>query len=312
MSRRTSNLHVVSQGPPAKHHSADRSQPEWQKLDEDAARKLTLVIPDRAAADEALLRAEAACSAMARLLAVAGHDLKQPLQVALISVERAVLDGVGPRAAGCLALAIDALQRLGRELDELARSSLTGRALPHIQSVALGPLLAQTRAECHVQAENRGVRLRAQATSLCGRTDATMLATILRNLVGNAIKYARPGGRVVLGCRRRGGQIVLEVHDDGPGIAPERLESIFEARDRGGRRDGTGLGLGLHIVRETAQALGHSVGVRSWPGRGSIFSVTLSSARRAPAFTLKAPDALGCRLSQTERPSAHPARSRSA
>ncbi|WP_336490500.1 sensor histidine kinase [Methylobacterium nigriterrae] len=245
---------------------------------------------DGAAAGEAIMRAEAARSVMARLLAVAGHDLKQPLQVALISIERAVFDGVGPRVAGRLAMAIDALQRLGRELDELARSSLSGGRSPRVQAVPLAPLLAETRTEWQLHADHRGVRLRVPATSLCGRTDAAMLATILRNLVGNAIRYARPGGQVVLGCRRRGGTILLEVHDDGPGIAPERLESLFEAGDRGGRRDGTGLGLGLYIVRETARALGHPVGVQSRLGRGSIFSVTLRRASSVPAPV--APDAL--------------------
>ncbi len=239
---------------------------------------MTVAIPGRPSVGEALMRAEAARTAMARLLAVAGHDLKQPLQVALMAIECAVSDGVAPRAAARLGLASDALQRLGRELDDLARSSQAGDVPPRLATVALGPLLAAVETEWQAYAARCGVRLRVRATRLSARTDAAMLATILRNLVGNAIKYARPGGRVVVGCRRRGTRIELGVLDDGPGIAPDKLATLFEAFDRGGRRDGAGLGLGLHIVRQTAQALGHPVGVRSRPGRGSAFSVTMPRA----------------------------------
>ncbi|MFE1597515.1 sensor histidine kinase [Methylobacterium sp. ID0610] len=281
------------------HHPSGRAQPAWKTLDGHEVTKLTIAAADGPAAGEAIVRAEAARRGMVRLLAVAGHDLKQPLQVALISIERAVFDGVEPRAAGRLAMAIDALQRLGRELDELARSALAGGPSPRIQAVPLAPLLAQAQAEWQVHADHRGVRLHVQPTSLCARTDASMLATILRNLVGNAIAYVRPGGQVVLGCRRRGGNIVLEVHDNGPGIAPERLESLFEAGDRGGRRDGTGLGLGLYIVRETARALGHPVRVRSRIGRGSTFGVTLQPSDRVTAPVAEAPDDLDGGLRQT-------------
>ncbi|GJD65853.1 sensor histidine kinase [Methylobacterium frigidaeris] len=227
------------------------------------------------AGGDALTRAEAGRSAMARLLAVAGHDLKQPLQVALMAIERAMSDGVAPRAAARLGLASDALVRLGRELDDLARTSQVGDAPPRLGPVPLGPLLAAVAAEWQPYAEAVGVRLRVRPSGLRVESEAAMLATILRNLVGNAVKYAGRGGRVVVGCRRRRGRIAIEIHDDGPGIAPERLAGIFEAFDRAGRRDGAGLGLGLHIVRQTAQALGHPIGVQSRCGRGSVFGVTV-------------------------------------
>lgn len=230
------------------------------------------------AAGEALRRAEAARSAMARLLAVAGHDLKQPLQVALMAIECAVSDGVAPRAATRLGMASDALLRLGRELDDLARTSQAGEAVPHLGPVPLGPLLATVAEEWRALADVRGIALRVHPTGACAATDATMLATILRNLVGNAVKYGRTGGRVVIGCRRRGRRLAIEVHDDGAGIASERLATIFEAFDRAGRRDGAGLRLGLHIVRQTAQALRAPVRVASVLGRGTVFGVTLPRA----------------------------------
>lgn len=242
---------------------------------------LTMASRSGAGSDEAVLRAETARSAMARLLAVAGHDLKQPLQVALMAIDRAVSDGVGPRAAARLGLASDALVRLGRELDDLARSSQTGAVPPRLGSVALVPLLEAVAAEWQPYADAVGVRVQVCATALTVHSEAAMLTTILRNLLGNAVKYAGPGGRVVVGCRRRQGRVTIEVHDDGPGIAPERLAGIFDAFDRAGRRDGAGLGLGLHIVRQTAAALDHPIAVRSRRNRGSVFGVT--APRHCPA-----------------------------
>lgn len=244
----------------------------------------TGAMPSEDPAGLALLRAEAARSAMARLLAVAGHDLKQPLQIAMMAIDRVVSDGVAPRAAARLGLASDALQRLGRELDDLARSSQFGDAPPQLRPVALAPVLATVVAEWQHYAQAAGVRLQVNATDLLVRSEPGMLTTVLRNLVGNAVKYAGPGGRVIVGCRRRRGRITIEVHDDGPGIPPDRVAGIFQAFDRGGRRDGAGLGLGLHIVRQTAQALGHPIGVRSRQGHGSVFSVeAFRSSCPAPA-----------------------------
>ncbi len=241
------------------------------------------------AGGDALTRAEAARTAMSRLLAVAGHDLKQPLQVALMAIERAVSDGVAPRAAARLGLASDALVRLGRELDDIARTSQVGGAPPRLGPVPLGLLLAAVAAEWQPYAEAVGVRLHVRGSDLWAESEAAMLATILRNLVGNAVKYAGRGGRVVIGCRRRGGRIAIEVHDDGPGIPPERLAGIFDAFDRAGRRDGAGLGLGLHIVRQTAQAIGHPVGVQSRCGRGSVFGVTVEHSAEPDIGGLQVP-----------------------
>jgi signal transduction histidine kinase len=100
-----------------------------------------------------------------------------------------------------------------------------------------------------------------------------MLVTILRNLVGNAVKYSSRGDSVLVACRRRGRQVAVEVRDRGAGIPADRLASIFDPFDRGTRDGGGGMGLGLHIVRQTAEMLGHRLEVRSAPGVGSTFTV---------------------------------------
>lgn len=118
-------------------------------------------------------------------------------------------------------------------------------------------------------------------------TDPAMLRTILRNLVGNAIKYSEGGGRVLVGCVRAD-KILIEVRDNGCGVAATRLSKIFEAFERGGRTDmAEGLGLGLHIVRQTAEALERPVAVRSFEGRGSIFSIAVPIVASPPACGTK-------------------------
>ena len=218
--------------------------------------------------------------AMSRLMAVAGHDLKQPLQVAVMSIARAVGEPVQARATARLRIALDALTRLGSELDDLARSSVEDRDLkPVRERVELGPVLRGVERDWRFYADACGVELHFRYPPICVTSDETMLRTILRNLVGNAIKYCGRGGRVVVGARLRGDTVSIQIHDNGCGIASSQLATIFDAFERGDwDGQGEGLGLGLHIVRQTAGILGHPVTVRSNEGQGSIFSITVPRA----------------------------------
>jgi signal transduction histidine kinase len=112
-------------------------------------------------------------------------------------------------------------------------------------------------------------------------SDALLLQGILRNLIRNAVKYTGSGGRVVVGCRRRGTLLKIEVHDNGIGIPPDKLSEIFEAFRRLDSTRADGLGLGLFVVRRAVQLLGHEIEVRSEIGRGSCFSVLAEAADAA-------------------------------
>jgi signal transduction histidine kinase len=96
--------------------------------------------------------------------------------------------------------------------------------------------------------------------------------------MGNAIKYTLAGGRIVVGCRRRGTSVSVDVWDTGIGIAEADLARIFEAFRQVGPERSEGLGMGLAIVRQTATMLGHDVSVRSRVRRGSVFSVRMPRA----------------------------------
>ena len=126
-------------------------------------------------------------------------------------------------------------------------------------------------------AERRNQRLRLRPTDLWVTSDPLLLERILHNLISNALRYA-PGGTVLVACRRRGTQVTLEVRDNGPGIAPDAQEAIFHEfvqLDNPERNRAKGLGLGLAIVRRLTTLLGHPLRLRSAPGRGALFSVTL-------------------------------------
>ncbi len=118
-------------------------------------------------------------------------------------------------------------------------------------------------------------------TSLCVRSDPTLLARILRNLVANAVRYTERG-RVLVGCRRRGDRVSIEIWDTGAGIPPEKHAEIFQEFTQLGtpeRDRRKGLGLGLAIVERLAQLLGHTVGLRSVVGKGSMFAVSVPRER---------------------------------
>jgi signal transduction histidine kinase len=114
-------------------------------------------------------------------------------------------------------------------------------------------------------------------TSVYVRSDPTLLARIVRNLVANAVRYTERG-QVTIGCRRRGAQVRIEVWDTGPGIAPEKHALVFQEFTQLGnpeRDRRKGLGLGLAIVERLAKLLGHEVELRSRVGKGSVFAVTV-------------------------------------
>lgn len=236
---------------------------------------MTVQIAISGQAEEARRAAEA--SRAARLMAVAGHDLRQPVQVAMLSVARAISDGVSAPAARRLTLALDAMKRLVTELDDIARLSQRDESLrPDRRAVYLDDILSKVERDWRAYADACGTGLEIKSARAHVETDPTMLKTILRNLVGNAIRHSGPRGHVLVSCRRQADTLVIDVEDDGNGIPVTYLARIFDAFERcGAAGTDDGLGLGLTIVRQTAEMLGHPVSVRSVENEGSIFSVAL-------------------------------------
>jgi len=240
-------------------------------------------VTGRKRAHEALRRAvdvaERANTAKSRFLAAASHDLRQPLQTLyLISwVMAHKTDDAQIRAL--LAEQDMALGTMSAMLNTLLDINLLDAGIISYTPVGLSvaPLLDRLGQDFAFQAGAANDVLHLVDSRLIVESDPKLLEQILRNLLSNAFKYTHDG-RVLLGCRRRGDRVRIEVWDNGIGIPEDQLDSIFEEFhqvDNSRRKRSQGLGLGLAIVKRQAALLGHSIGVRSCPGKGSVFWVEL-------------------------------------
>ncbi|MBJ2140397.1 PAS-domain containing protein [Delftia acidovorans] len=225
---------------------------------------------------EAKREAEQANRYKTRFVAAAVHDLLQPLNAARMfsSLLRSHLhDDAGRHVADSIDGALAAQDAILGSLLDISRME-SGQLEVRVRDFALGPLLQVMRHNFGILAESRGLRLSAVDTRCVVRSDEALLRRILQNFLSNAIRYTRQG-RIVIGCRRQGQHLRIEVHDQGPGIPESLQHEIFEEFRRldEGHGDDRGAGLGLAIVERLGRLLGHEIGLRSHLGRGSVFWV---------------------------------------
>ncbi|MNE12003.1 Non-motile and phage-resistance protein [compost metagenome] len=233
---------------------------------------------------EAKGTAESANQSKTRFLAAVSHDLMQPLNAArLFSAALGHQQEVLPREARELVNHLDSSLRSAEDLitDLLDISRLeSGRVTPDRTAFPLASLFDTLGAEFKVLAQEQGMDFRLRGSKLRVESDMKLLRRVLQNFLTNAFRYAR--GRVLLGARREGDLLRLEVWDRGPGIPEDKRKVIFEEfkrLDSHQTRAEKGLGLGLAIADGLCRVLGHTLEVRSWPGKGSVFSVTVPLAR---------------------------------
>ncbi len=209
------------------------------------------------------------------LLATAVHDLRQPLQVMQYAHDSL---GRGIRTETelkLLELGQTAIDRINQQLKDLLGALLLHDRAGKIElgPVRVAPLLRQACRESREAASRKKISVRVVGTRASVLSDPLLLGIILRNLVSNAVKYTNPGGRILLGCRRFGPSVRIDVLDTGVGIVDARMPSLFEALTRLDPKRSDGLGIGLFIVRKAAALLGHRVDVSSTLHRGSRFSI---------------------------------------
>lgn len=235
---------------------------------------------------EARDAAQAANLSKDKYLAAASHDLLQPLNAArlLISTLRErSLPGSEQQLVERAHQALEGAEELLTDLLDISR--LDQAAIkPDLDLYSLDEVLTPLASEFQPVAEAAGLHLRVRSGRLAVRTDLRLLNRILRNFLSNACRYTEHG-RILLGARRRGEHLRLEVWDTGRGIAADRLESIFlefNQLDVGRAADRKGVGLGLAIVERIARILDCQVRVRSWPGRGSVFSIDVPLSAQMP------------------------------
>lgn len=228
--------------------------------------------------------ADAANLAKSRFLAAASHDLRQPMQAINLfhsALDRTKLNEEQKRISDFLSQSIRSLNDLLNALLDISKLDAgVVRSCPEVISVET--LFNRIDAEFSSIALAKSLRFKLcfPLREMAVFTDSRLLMSLLNNLIGNAIKYTEQGG-VLISIRRRGKQALIQVWDNGIGIAPEYMNSIFEEyfqienieRDRA-----KGLGLGLAIVKRVAKLLDTEVAVRSRRGQGSVFEFRLPLA----------------------------------
>lgn len=211
----------------------------------------------------------------AMLLAMAGHDLRQPLQVLTTAhdVLAAILENDSQREA--LMRAEVAQARLATMLRQIVEALQLREAARdcRTQPVSLGPILDDLVVEFARPARSKEISFAVVPSQAKVSSQPILLLGILRNLVCNAINYTPRGGRVLVACGRHGSELCIEVHDSGAGIHPDALPRMLAAFQRSDSTRADGLGLGLFIVKTAADFLGHRIHIHSAVGRGSCFGV---------------------------------------
>jgi Na+/proline symporter/signal transduction histidine kinase len=241
---------------------------------------------------QAKAEAEDANISKTRFLAAASHDILQPLNAARLYVTSLVerqgtsdpqSDHEEARLVGNVDASLEAIEEILGALLDISRLD-AGAMKPEIVSFRIDDILRQLEVEFAPLAREKGLDLMFMPCSLAVQSDRRLLRRLLQNLVSNAVKYT-PKGRVLVGCRRHGGRLRIDVYDTGLGIPAAQTREIFKEFHRldQGARVARGLGLGLSIVERIGRVLDHAIDVDSNVGGGSQFSVEVPLATAAPA-----------------------------
>ncbi|ANF58780.1 hybrid sensor histidine kinase/response regulator [Halotalea alkalilenta] len=277
-------------------HLEERVRERTRELSQlnEALRKENQV---RAQAEQALrqakLIAETANASKTRFLAAASHDLLQPLNAARLFTSALSQRFAQSEHMSTLTHIDNSLQAAEELLGTLLDISKldAGALTPKRQLFSLDEVLRPLQAQFEVMAAERGLDLKVVMTHATVDSDPQMLRRIIQNFLSNALRYTQDG-RVLLGCRRHDKEIVIEVWDTGPGIPESKQVEIFQEFRRldqqsRHRESEKGLGLGLSIADRMARVLDHPLRLRSWVGRGTVFSLTVPWRRgeQAPVRT---------------------------
>ncbi|ALM51567.1 NahK/ErcS family hybrid sensor histidine kinase/response regulator [Halomonas huangheensis] len=239
----------------------------------------------RAEAEQALRQAkqvaEDANASKTRFLAAASHDLLQPLNAARLftsALSQQMEAEDMKRTIGHIDSSLQSAEELLSTLLDISKLD-AGALTPRRSHFALNEIIRPLQAQFAVMAEDHGLDLKVVGTSLWVDSDAQMLRRIIQNFLSNAIRYTQEG-LVLLGVRRRGDRILIEVWDSGPGIPEAKQSEIFQEfrrLDQASRHKESekGLGLGLSIADRMSRVLDHPIQVRSWLDIGTVFSVSV-------------------------------------
>lgn len=232
--------------------------------------------------------AELADRAKTSFLAAASHDLRQPLQTLKLlqaSLETHHPYGEGRKLVAGIGQSLGTMTSILSSLLDVNRLE-SGNLLPSVSEFSLNEVFEPLAEDFAAQVHERGLRLCIVRSELLIRSDRHMLAEMIRNLLSNSVRYT-DRGRILLGCRRTGDNVRIEVWDSGVGITEEQLPHIFQEYYQGtGSAERGGFGLGLAIVKRLGEILDHRIDVHSIAGRGTRFFIEVPRGRSS----VKVPD----------------------
>ena len=244
---------------------------------------------------EARKTAEHANRAKSSFLAAASHDLRHPLQAMKIlqgTLAQQIHDSAARKSIVSIGRSLDTMTDMLTSLLDINQLE-SGTLRPSTTDFLINDVFDALAAEFLEPATEKGLQWRWVRSRITVHSDQRMLREMIRNLLSNAIRYTDRGS-VLVGCRRAGDKVRIEVWDSGVGIMGEQMPHIFEEHYQGPQSAQLGgFGLGLAIVQRLGNILGHQIAARSTPGKGSVFSIEVP---------------LGCELTkesvQTESPPA--------
>ena len=259
----------------------ERSNETLERRVRERTEELTLL---NVALARAKGEADAANISKTKFLAAASHDILQPLNAARLYVTSLIERGARDdrRLVDNIDASLEAVEEIFGALLDMSRLD-TGAMRPEFSSFRIDDLMRQIELEFAPLASAKGIELKYVPCSLVVRSDRRLLRRLVQNLVSNAIKYT-PTGRVLIGCRRKGPSLRIDVYDTGVGIPESKRRDIFIEFHRleQGARIARGLGLGLSIVERVARVLGSTVEVDQTVGGGSHFAVTVARSNATP------------------------------
>jgi Na+/proline symporter/signal transduction histidine kinase len=259
----------------------ERSNETLERRVRERTEELTLL---NVALARAKGEADAANISKTKFLAAASHDILQPLNAARLYVTSLIERGGRDdrRLVDNIDASLEAVEEIFGALLDMSRLD-TGAMRPEFSSFRIDDLMRQIELEFAPLASAKGIDLKYVPCELVVRSDRRLLRRLVQNLVSNAIKYT-PTGRVLIGCRRKGTELRIDVFDTGVGIPQSKQRDIFIEFHRleQGARIARGLGLGLSIVERVARVLGSTVEVGQLASGGSRFSVTIARSNATP------------------------------
>ena len=237
---------------------------------------------EKAVADAARLEAEIANRAKTQFFTAASHDLRQPLHAMGLFAEALRAKSHDPEVAklvNSINESVDALEGLFSELLDITRID-SGGVEVNPEHFEMGEIFRKIRLHFEPAAFEKGLGLNIRGGRHVALADPLLVERIVRNLVSNAIRYTTDG-TVLVSCRKRGGGLLVQVWDTGPGIREEERQRVFEefyqvpGQQAVAAEQKKGLGLGLAIVKRLAALMAAPVRLASTAGRGSVFTLEL-------------------------------------